>query len=51
MNDLIKNSLKQKNIGLKNKMPQYMVKAGQNKGNINIDKERLTICHTFGGGL
>jgi len=40
MNELIKSSLRQKNITMKNKMPDYMVKAGINKGNINIDTSK-----------
>ena len=37
MEDLIKNAVKTKNITNKNKMPEYMLKAAANKGNINID--------------
>ena len=37
MDDLIKNAVKTKNITNKNKMPDYMLKAGINKGNINAD--------------
>lgn len=37
MDDLIKNAVKTKNITNKNKMPDYMLKAGINKGNINTD--------------
>ena len=43
MEDLIKNAIKTKNVTHKNKMPDYMLKAGINKGNINTDsglKER-----------
>ena len=37
LEDLIKDAVKTKNITHKNKMPEYMLKAAVNKGNINID--------------
>ena len=37
LDDLIKDAVKTKNITHKNKMPEYMLKAAVNKGNINID--------------
>ena len=43
MNELIKSSVKQKNITLQNKMPDYMVRAGMNKGNINIENKQAPI--------
>ena len=43
MNDMIKGALRTKNITMKNKMPDYMVRAGMNKGNINIDAKKVLI--------
>ena len=38
---MIKGALRTKNITMKNKMPDYMVRAGMNKGNINIDQKKV----------